>query len=78
MVDHIGRPTERSHRILHDLADTLGCSVEAFLGKTRPEELAMTEELLSLWSSIGDLEARQRILDCARAAKDEDGTKPHA
>jgi hypothetical protein len=71
MANHLGTTTGRSHRILLDLADTLGCPVDAFLDGSKPEHLAMTEELLSLWTSVGDAQARRRILDYVRAVKTE-------
>lgn len=69
MANHLGTATGRSHRIVLDLADTLGCPVDALLDGSKPEHLAMTEELLSLWTSIGDAQARRRILDYVRAVK---------
>lgn len=71
MANHLGTATGRSHRILLDLADTLGCPVDAFLDGSKSEHLAMTEELLGLWTSVGDAQARRRILDYVRAVKTE-------
>lgn len=76
MTDHSRVPNARSRRILGDLAETLGCSVDVFFDPSQNDDLSMTEELLNLWFSIEDPAARHRILDCARAQKAE--AQPHA
>jgi hypothetical protein len=76
MADSIGEPNSRSPRILRDLADALGCSVEAFRDETKPPDIAMTQELLSLWMSITDTGVRERILESLRAAQREADKTP--
>ncbi|WP_331290758.1 MULTISPECIES: hypothetical protein [Methylobacterium] len=71
MANHSRVPDGRSRRILGDLAETLGCSVDLFFDPGQHDDLSMTEELLTLWFSIEDADARHRILDCARAVKAE-------
>lgn len=73
MADSIEEPSNRSQRILRDLADALGCSVDAFRDRAQPTDSAMTQELLSLWLSVTDTGTRQRILDRLRAAKRAEG-----
>ncbi|KAA0125539.1 hypothetical protein CIW48_00030 [Methylobacterium sp. P1-11] len=75
MANHSRLPAERSRRILGDLAETLGCTVDVFFDAARHNEVAMTEELLNLWFSIKDSRARHRILDCARTVKVEAATR---
>ncbi|WP_457106000.1 hypothetical protein [Methylobacterium sp. P5_C11] len=71
MANHTGTAAGRAQRILGALAETLGCSVDVFFGDEARDDIASTEELLSLWFSIEDVQARQRILDCARAVSTE-------
>ncbi|MEE7506016.1 hypothetical protein ACLBXO_27225 [Methylobacterium sp. C33D] len=78
MVNENRVPNERSRRILGDLAETLGCSVDVFFESGQHDDLSMTEELLNLWFAIEDPVARHRILDCARAAKAEAEARPGA
>jgi hypothetical protein len=73
MADRIEEPSNRSQRILRDLAEALGCSVDAFRDRGQPTDSAMTQELLSLWLSVTDTGTRQRILDSLRAAKRAEG-----
>ncbi|SDA25790.1 hypothetical protein SAMN02799622_03673 [Methylobacterium sp. UNC378MF] len=77
MANHSRLPAERSRRILGDLAETLGCTVDVFFDAARHKEVVMTEELLNLWFSIKDARARHRILDCARTVKVEAATREH-
>ena len=78
MANHSRVPNERSRRILGDLAETLGCSVDVFFDPSQNDDLSMTEELLNLWFSIEDPAARHRILGCARAVRAETEARPRA
>ncbi|MGH1591700.1 hypothetical protein ACRBEV_29120 [Methylobacterium phyllosphaerae] len=71
MANHTGTATGRAQRILGDLAEALGFSIDVFFGGGARQDIASTEELLRLCFSIEDVRARQRILDCARAVSAE-------
>lgn len=58
---------DRAAGRLGEIAAVMGCHVEVFyLPDSESQEAGMTCELLHLWSSITEPQARQRILESAR------------